>query len=676
MPIHVPTPFGLCRAATLAAALSSLAFGAAAARPAHAQVKAASDPRGPHTADLSVFLEGSWVRNEELSEDPVESLTRHIVEGLVSQTLRQLAENLADRRRSLVIEFPEQAVLLQNAAGERLHIPVDGLPRHDSEGNVSNAFLTEDSLEIVTTGSTPWAWLWIERFYRQGERLVHLTETQNFSTPDLRLRTVYDYLDGKPPAAGPAEIERSRSVRPATIQIVPPRRRYRELLAGPVEVQTLIIDPLIASVEFLLDGVRVKQARRPPFSARVRLDDPPRPQMLEVRAYRDTGGLAGSDQIVLNRLDSPFGVRIAEIRSAGPDGRSALQVAASVSVPRTAALERVTVYRSDHQVAIFNDLDPPANRGEARSIPVVARIEDVSAEDFVRVTAQLADGRQMEDAELLQGAEHRSEIDVQLVQLQVLVVDRDGNPVGDLKAENFEIRESGAWRPAENLHVSDDVPLVLGVAIDSSESMYLVWRQLHDVLRVFFEGALADDDRAFLVDFDHTVRPLQPLTGSRPLLKARLHRLLAQGGTALNDGVLFSLLQFRNEPGRRALVVVTDGDDLHSRSKRAQVTEYAERMGVPIYFIALGWNDPRSPLIKRLSRQTGGRLFRIHPGQSRAALTREMEQVFDRINEDLRHQHVLTYYTEHPPGAGVEPEVRTTRKGLTVKSVLPLEALQ
>ena len=674
MPIQAPTPLGLCRAVTLAAALSTLAFGAAAAQHAHAQVKAVSDPRGPHSAGL--FLEGSWVRNEELSEDPVENLERHIVEGLVSQTLRQLAENLADRRRSLVIEFPEQAVLIQNAAGERLHIPVDGIARRDSEGNATSAFLTEDSLEIVTTGSTPATWLWIEKFYRQGERLVHLTETQNFSTPDFRVRTVYDYLDGKPPAPGPEEIERSRFARPAAIQIVPPRRRYRELLAGPVEVQTLIIDPLIASVEFLLDGVRVKQARKPPFTTRVRLDDPPRPQMLEVRAYRDTGGLAGSDRIILNRLDSPFGVRIAEIRSAGPGGRSALQVAANVSVPRTAALERVTFYRSDHPVATLDDLDPVANRGEARSIPVDVLIEGVSPGDFVRVTAQLADGREMEDAELLQGAEHRGEIDVQLVQLQVLVVDRKGNPVGDLKPEDFEIREKGAWRPAEDLHVSDDVPLLLGIAIDSSESMYLVWRQLHDVVQAFFEGALAVDDRAFLVDFDDTVRLLRPLTGNKPLLERGLKTLIPFGGTALNDGLLFSLLQFRNEPGRRALIVVTDGDDLHSRSRRAQVTEYAERMGVPIYFMALGWNNPRSPLIKRLSRQTGGRLFRIHPGQSRVALAREMQQVFDRINEDLRHQHVLTYYTEQPPGAGAEPEVRTTRKGLTVKSVLPLEALR
>jgi len=666
------TPLRLRRAASLGAFSCVLTLGVAFPSVSRAQVETSRDGRGPDAAGLSTALAGSWVRNEELSEDPLPGPPSDYIGGFAPGALRQFADGLAGRRDSLDIEFPGRHVLITNAVNERVRLPTDGLPRADRTNNVSRALIAEDSLEIVTAGANQ-TWLWIETFYRQGDRLVHLTETQNFSIPDLRFRTVYDHADGLPPPSRPGSVEPPAET--AAIRIVPPRRPYRGQLAGPVDIQTLVIDPLVRSVEFFLDEARVKQASKAPFRARIRLDDPPRPQTLEVRAYRDPGGFAGSDRIVLNRLDSPFGVRIAEIRPEDEDD-AALHVAANVSVPRTAALEQVAFYRGDHPVATFDDLDAAANRGEARTIPVNALIEGISPGDFVRVTARLADGREMEDAELLQGADHRSEIDVQLVQLQVLVVDRKGNPVGDLKATDFEVREKGAWRPAENLHVSDDVPLVLGIAIDSSESMHFVWRQLHDVVRVFFEGALAADDRAFLVDFDDTVRAVQPLTASRPLLKARLHRLLAQGGTALNDGLLFSLLQFRNEPGRRALIVVTDGDDHHSRAKRAQVTEYAERVGVPIYFITLGWSEPRGPLVKRLSRQTGGRLFRIHPGQSRTALGREMRQVFDRINEDLRHQNVLTYYTEQPPGAGIEPEVRTTRTGLRVKSVLPLEALR
>ena len=671
--IQARTPLDFRRSAALAAFFSSLALGATAPPPSHAQTEPVHDTHRTDAARLSAALEGSWVRNEDLSEDPAASVAGQFA----SPALRQLADDLTSSRHRLLIEFPGRDVLVRNARGENLRLPTDGLARYDSAGNASNAFLAEDSLEIVTRGDDPWAWLWTETFYRQGDRLVQLTETQNFSSPDLLFRTVYDHADGRPPPWPSATARRSPAfVEPAAIRIVPPRRGYRELLAGPVQVQTLIIDPLVRSVEFRLDGARVKKSGKPPFSARIRLDDPPRPQTLEVRAYDSAGMLAGSDQVVLNRPDSPFEVRIAGIRSTASAEPPALRVTANISVPRTATLERVTFYRSDHPVATLDDLDTGANRGEARVIPVDTQIEGISPGDFVRVTAQLADGRQLEDAELLQGAEHRGEIDVQLVQLQILVVDRRGNAVGNLTADDFEIRENRAWRPPENLHASDDVPLVLGIAIDSSESMNFVWRQLHTVVRAFLEGALAEEDRAFLVDFDDTVRPLQALTGSQPLLRARLHRLLAQGGTALNDGILFSLLQFRAEPGRRALVVVTDGDDLHSRTKRAQVADFAERMGVPIYFIALGWSDPRSTLVKRLSRQTGGRLFRIHPGQSRKVLAREMQAVFDRIREDLWHQVVLTYYSDRPSGADLEPEVRTTRRGLTVKGVLPLEALQ
>ena len=673
MIIQARTPLDLRRSAALAALFSSLAPLATTAPPSHAQTEPARDAHRTEPARLSAALEGSWVRNEALSEDPATSVAGQFA----SPALRQLADDLTSSRHRLLIEFPGPEVLVRNGKGENLRLPTDGLARHDSAGNASSAFLAEGSLEIVTTGADPWVWLWIETFYRQGDRLVQLTETQNFSSPDLLFSTVYDHADARPPPWPSATARRSpSSVEPTAIRIVPPRRGYRELLAGPVQVRTLIIDPLVQSVEFHLDGARLKQARKPPFAARIRLDDPPRPQTLEVRAYDSAERLAGTDRMILNRLDSPFEVRITEIGSTGSAGAQALRVAATVSVPRSARLERVAFYRSEHPVATFDDLDPEANQGEARTIPVDAVIEGVSSGDFVRVTAELADGSEMEDAELLRGAEHRGEIDVQLVQLQILVVDRRGNPVGNLTADDFEIRENGVWRPPENLHASDDVPLVLGIAIDSSESMYLVWRQLHTIVRAFLEGALAEEDRAFLVDFDDTVRPLQALTGSQPLLRARLHRLLPQGGTALNDGILFSLLQFRAEPGRRALVVVTDGDDLHSRTKRAQVADFAERMGVPVYFIALGWSDPRSTLVKRLSRQTGGRLFRIHPGQSREVLAREMQAVFDRIREDLWHQVVVTYYSDRPSGADLEPEVRTTRIGLTVKSVLPLEALQ
>ena len=63
-----------------------------------------------------------------------------------------------------------------------------------------------------------------------------------------------------------------------------------------------------------------------------------------------------------------------------------------------------------------------------------------------------------------------------MIQLQLLVTDRDGNPVSGLKPQHFEIREDGRKRLVENLHTAHDVPLVLGLAIDTSDSIAPVWR--------------------------------------------------------------------------------------------------------------------------------------------------------------------------------------------------------
>ena len=238
---------------------------------------------------------------------------------------------------------------------------------------------------------------------------------------------------------------------------------------------------------------------------------------------------------------------------------------------------------------------------------------------------------------------------------------------------------------------------MLGLAIDSSDSMLPIWRRLKQIVARFLDRSLASGDRAFLVDFDATVRLLQPLTGVKPLLSQGLDRLTPLGGTALNDGVLFSLLQYRREAGRRALVVITDGADLHSRSRPRQSADFAERLGIPIYFLELdnlitrvavgGGIAPSGDLTRlkqrearkrldRVSQWTGGRLFHIPPFAESSARSERIEQVFDRIEEDLRHQHVLTYYSEEPPGAAIEREVRVNRRGLKLRSAVPLEAIE
>ena len=450
-------------------------------------------------------------------------------------------------------------------------------------------------------------------------------------------------------------------------------------------------------MEFFLDGRRRRRVRKPPFRTYLNLAQPPREQTLEVRAHSVRGAFVGRDRIVLNHVDPPFGVRITTVTPQEPAGSTSL-VAATVAVPRGAVLQRVDFYRNEQLVETVNEFAQYGAAGGFRRVSASLPAHDLSPQDYVRVTASLADGRELEDAQLLEGVTFKGEIDVQLVHLQVLVVDAEGAPVGRLTAADFLITEDGERKAVEEVQQAGEVPLLLGMAIDSSASMKPVWSQLKSVSGAFLETSLAAEDRAFLVDFDESIRLLQPLTSNAPALRSRLERLVPNGGTALNDGILFSLVQYENEPGRRALIVVTDGMDIDSRSEPEQAAAFAERTGIPIYFIDLGRDrialanggppdgETAGTALTRTARssdhvlrmrqqaqRSGGRLFGIDTKLPPPDFLGEVREVFDQIRQDLRRQHVLAYYSNRPVGAAIDPDVQTLRDGLTVKSVLPLD---
>ena len=740
--------------ALFAAALLGALVCSTATVPARGQEPAAAEESvATVAADPTVMIAGIWIRDERLSEDPIEKL-----EETYGQTfgggpgrspganpgggrtggqggfgrggfgggragrqpgssqdgpsgMREMARELAERLDVLLIRIDDPQLLIRNAKREDRILYLDGRDIADGFGGRSRARLLGDSLEVETASQGRQR---IETFYLEGDRLVLVTDLQGGRFADLSFRTVYersgdapavpvptpaararetaavpdqnglDRADFLPPVEGgnprrrPERADTARSARPATIRILPPERGYRELLTGRVMIQTLTIDPQIAVVEFLLDGEQVARVTTPPFEARIRLGDPPREQTIEVRATSARGAHAGTDRIVLNRLDPPFAVRIAGITPDETGGQATVRVEAGISVPRSETLDRVEFYRTDRLFASFDDFEGEAGPSGVRTVAADIPTSGVTPQDFVRVVARLAGGSELEDVELLQGAQFSSEIDVQLVQLQVLVVDRNGNPVGDLKPEDFEVRENGQRRQVETLYVSNDIPLSLGLAIDSSGSMEPIWRQTNAIAEAFLNGALTWRDQAFLVDFDSTLRLVQPLTGSKPLLARGLERLFPQGQTALYDAILFSLLQYGETPGRRALVVVTDGFDSDSRSDPTRAIDFGKRLGVPVYVVAmrsLGFGPTTMEdanlrnSMRLITGPTGGRLFQIESID-------QMANVFDHIEDELRRQYVLTYYSQRPLGAAIEPEVRVTRRGLRVRSALPLDAIE
>jgi VWFA-related protein len=196
----------------------------------------------------------------------------------------------------------------------------------------------------------------------------------------------------------------------------------------------------------------------------------------------------------------------------------------------------------------------------------------------------------------------------------------------------------------------------------------------------FFSSTLKEADRGFLVDFDTKPRMAEGLTGDLNVLLRGLRELRPGGATAIYDATVFSLSQFESEPGRRALVLLTDGRDYGSRFSTRRCVQEARRLGVPLYVIVLNnlgylpnsWQPgvqqqqppPVDASLETLSLQTGGRLFNL-------AGTADLANVYATINAELRSQYLLAFSTDERLE---EKELRSIDvdvegKGLEVRTV-------
>ena len=175
------------------------------------------------------------------------------------------------------------------------------------------------------------------------------------------------------------------------------------------------------------------------------------------------------------------------------------------------------------------------------------------------------------------------------------------------------------------------------------------------------------------MDFDTRPRLAAELTGDLGSLLRRFAGLTAEGYTALYDAVIFSMLQFEQEGGRKALVVLTDGDDYKSRFGAKRCIEYGRELGVPVYIIALGGMFGERRDIKRLdldslADSTGGRVFYISGSEQLGA-------AYDLIQQELRSQYLLAFNSSRPlsPDELGRVQVQIKPRGLEVRAVVGAE---
>lgn len=437
------------------------------------------------------------------------------------------------------------------------------------------------------------------------------------------------------------------------LRLVPPRDQP---VRGGTIFNVLTSTVAVEKVVFEVDGERLEEDSRPPFRVRLPLADPPREQTVRAIAYDGLGVPMGEDVVVVNEVDAPFRVRITGFE--GDPAAGSITIEARATVPPDARLEKLEVFSNEALV----------ETSTALSLRTTVAVRDLQPTDYLRVAATLADGSTIDDVLLLATPEVE-EVDVNLVELHAVVNDRKGKPVEDLEADDFRIVVDGEPRPTASFAYADDVPLVLGLVVDTSASMETMMHDTRRAAAKFLGQTVQQQDKAFIVDFDLQPRLVHDVTGDLPTLMRSLARLEADGRTAMYDAVVFALLQFEAHAGRRALVVLTDGDDLDSRFGPTNSAQMAREAGVPVYIIGLGaFGGFERSFSKRdlrtLTGDTGGGLYFVDSFE-------ELADAYARINAELRSQYSLGFYAERDLTTSERSKVKVeVPKGMAARTVV------
>ena len=447
---------------------------------------------------------------------------------------------------------------------------------------------------------------------------------------------------------------------PTVIEILPPDEA---LLRGRVKLETDVIDPAVSEVQFLLDDREVERVRRPPFAARINLGNSPRRQTLTVIAYDANGTELGRDKAILNGGAGGLAVEI--VRPTTTRGTGRVEVEAEIGVPVERRLDRVLFFWNNEPVATL--YSPPFRQWV--NVPAGKPV------GYVRVVALLDDGSTAEDILFMNGPEGGERVDVNLVELYVVVTDENGRPVRGLTETDFLVEENGKQQKVATFSDASDLPLTLGMAIDSSASMFVKLPGVQQAAVDFLHSTFSDQDRAFVVDFDSEPRLVRSTTGDLRRLEQSIRSLEANGRTAMWESIVYSLVQLQGVRGRKALIVFSDGADEDDKFPFRSLMDISQRMGVPIYLILMK-KKPEKDGLNLLTRSYGSRVDRLVDATGgRVFYGREYDNlgaVYEEIERELRSQYLLAYYPEGTSGnAGAwrSVDVEVKKKGLKPRTL-------
>ncbi|MGA9964206.1 MAG: VWA domain-containing protein [Terriglobales bacterium] len=259
------------------------------------------------------------------------------------------------------------------------------------------------------------------------------------------------------------------------------------------------------------------------------------------------------------------------------------------------------------------------------------------------------------------------------VNVLFIATDRHGKFVRNLNEKDFAILDD--HKPPQsivNFRRETDLPIELGLLIDTSGSVRGRFDFEQDAAVSFLQNTVRPNfDKAFVVGFNGHSQMMQDFTDNAALLSAAVHRMQDGGGTALYDAIYRAchdnLIQdHEDHPSRRAIVVVSDGEDNQSDFSEAQAIEMAQRAEVIIYAISTddsGLVLRGDKVLQRIADATGGRAFFPYK-------MKDIKNSFAAIEDELRSQYIISYHpADFEANGHFRPiEITALKKDLQVRS--------
>ena len=279
-------------------------------------------------------------------------------------------------------------------------------------------------------------------------------------------------------------------------------------------------------------------------------------------------------------------------------------------------------------------------------------------------------------------------VDVDVVSVYCSVRDKKGGFIKNLDKSDFTILEDGKQQPIKYFSRETNVPLTIGLLVDTSKSQEALIESERRAASAFFQSVLREKDMAFLIQFGAEAELLQDYTNSVRLLRQGLNALRLNApagppptiastpgtlpskvrGTILFDAVYLAAAEkLKGEVGRKAIVLITDGMDYGSRVKLQEAVAASHKSDVVIYSIY--YADSRFGYfasdgdLRKMSEETGGRVFHVRGRYG-------LEDIFKEIQDEMRSTYTVGYSPTNAArdGAFRKIEIRASNKDHKVQA--------